>query len=39
MIGNEANIEHAAHSRLRLLQKHPEKVRAFFRAQGTSYAA
>jgi hypothetical protein len=39
MIGSEANIERAAHSRLRLLQKHPEKVRAFFRAEDTSYAA
>ena len=30
----EADIERAVHSRLRLLQKHPEKVRAFFRAEG-----
>ena len=39
MICGEAGIERAVHSRLGLLQRNPEKVRSFFRAESAAYAA
>ncbi|MDP9136982.1 MAG: IS630 family transposase [Pseudomonadota bacterium] len=39
LICSPVDLEHAVHSRLRLLQKNPERVRAFFRAESTRYAA
>jgi transposase len=39
LICSPVDLEHAVHSRLRFLQKNPERVRAFFRAESTRYAA
>jgi transposase len=39
MICSEVDLERAVHSRLRLLQRNPEKVRSFFQAKDTRYAA
>jgi transposase len=39
LICSPVDLEHVVHSRLRLLQKDPERVRAFFRSEETRYAA
>jgi transposase len=39
LICSPVDLEHAVHSRLRLLRENPERVRAFFRAESTRYAA
>jgi transposase len=39
MICSPVDLNRAVHSRLRLLQKNPEKVRSFFQAKDTKYAA
>jgi len=39
LIHNVRDLDHAVNSRLRLLQKNPDKVRAFFQMDTTRYAA
>ena len=39
VICDEADIGRAVHSRLRLLQRNPEKILSFFRGESTAYAA
>jgi len=39
LICSPVDLEHVVHSRLRLLQKNPERVRAFFCSEDTRYAA
>jgi DDE superfamily endonuclease len=39
LIRTPADLDHAVNSRLRLLQRNPDKVRAFFQTDATRYAA
>jgi len=39
VICSSVDLDHAVHSRLRRLQKNPEKVRSFFQTETTRYAA